>query len=249
MRHVTLTLTALLLTATRKEATNYYYKSTEPEDFVVGALFSVHQSPHTTVTPSRACGTIWEGPGVQRVEAALQTIDEINSSEELLPNSTMGMLIRDTCWYIPISLEQASYFIKLSVWLDTKYLDQPYPYTRRAADDCDSEQADRKLVAVLGPSATSGVAEVHSLLRLFEIPQVGYDFTGQEIGPRDRNGYYVGILPADQGEARAMVDLVAHFNWTYVSTIYTDGETSFAFFLFIFFAFSIPNYSLWYGLC
>ncbi|CAN7939801.1 unnamed protein product [Ixodes hexagonus] len=214
----------ILLTTTLCGAGNMYYKSVKPEDFLIGALLPVHQSPHTTDIASRACGNIWEGPGIQRLEAALQIIDEINARVDLLPNSTLGIQIRDTCWYPPIALEQASHFIKLSAWLDGEYMDMPYPYKRKDADECDQEEAKRNLVAVLGPSATAGAAEVQSLLRLFKIPQIGYSSTDQELGVRERYGYYVSVVPLDDGEVRAMIDLVERFNWTYVSGVFTDSD-------------------------
>ncbi|CAN7988892.1 unnamed protein product, partial [Ixodes hexagonus] len=214
----------IFLTTTLCGAGNMYYKSAKPEDFLIGALLPVHQPPHTTDIASRACGNIWEGPGIQRLEAALHIIDEINARVDLLPNSTLGIQIRDTCWYPPIALEQASHFIKLSAWLDGEYVDMPYPYKRKDSDECDQEEAKRNLVAVLGPSATAGAAEVQSLLRLFKIPQIGYSFTGQELGVRERYGYYVSVVPLDDGEVRAMIDLVERFNWTYVSGVFTDRD-------------------------
>lgn len=214
----------LLWTATMCGAVNMYYKSTKPEDFLIGALFPVHQPPHTTDTVSRACGNIWEGPGVQRLEAALRTIDEINARTDLLPDTTLGIQIRDTCWYTPIALEQASHYIKLSAWLGSEYVDMPYPYQRKDSDECDQGETKKNLVAVLGPSATAGAAEVQSLLRLFKIPQIGYSFTGQELGVRERYGYYVSVVPLDDGEVRAMIDLVERFNWTYVSGVFTDRD-------------------------
>lgn len=218
------TLFGILLLSARETGTvNFYYKSAEPEDFLIGALLPVHQSPETTKIPSRACGAIWGGPGVQRVEAALQAIDDINSRSDILPNSILGVQIRDSCGYSPIGLEQASRMATLSAWQDTEYLDQPYPYTRRELDECDSEEARNNLIAVIGPSSTSGAADIQSLLVLFGIPHVGYDFTGQDIGLRERNGSYVNIVRTNQAEAQAMVSVVAYFNWTYISTAYTNA--------------------------
>lgn len=40
------------------------------------------------------------------------TIDKINSDETILPNITLGIEIRDSCWYSPIALEQSIEFIR-----------------------------------------------------------------------------------------------------------------------------------------
>ena len=32
------------------------------------------------------------------------------------------------------------------------------------------------------------------------------------------------VVPSDKLQARALLDIVVHYNWTYVSTVYTEGE-------------------------
>lgn len=91
-------------------------------------------------------------------------------------------------------------------------------------EGCEEVDVAKNLVAVIGPLAAAGAAEVNSLLSLFRIPEIGYSFTGQEMGLRGRMNFYVSVVPMDQAQARAMIDLVRHFNWTYVSVMYTDGK-------------------------
>ena len=50
---------------------------------------------------------IREQYGIQRVEAAFMAVDEINNNTSLLPNITLGIEIRDSCWYSSIALEQS----------------------------------------------------------------------------------------------------------------------------------------------
>lgn len=83
-----------------------------PGDLVLGALFPVHHAPGPKQASSRTCGPIREQYGIQRVEAAFQTIDLINKNKHLLPNITLGIEIRDSCWYSPIALEQSIEFIR-----------------------------------------------------------------------------------------------------------------------------------------
>lgn len=203
----------------------FYYKSKAPEDFLIGALFPVHRPPYTRQNISRTCGDTWERPGIQRLEAALHTVDEINARTDLLPNSKLGIQVRDSCWFSPIALEQASHFIQQSAWTDVEYREQPYPYDRPTTEGCEEEDVAKNLVAVIGPLAAAGAAEVNSLLSLFRIPEIGYSFTGQEMGLRGRMNFYVSVVPMDQAQARAMIDLVRHFNWTYVSVVYTEGKS------------------------
>ncbi|XP_075740394.1 metabotropic glutamate receptor 5-like [Rhipicephalus microplus] len=83
-----------------------------PGDFIIGALFPVHQSPDAKNAQTRTCGEVREHYGIQRVEASLHTIDDINCSDTLLPNVTLGIEIRDSCWYSPTALEQSIEFIR-----------------------------------------------------------------------------------------------------------------------------------------
>ncbi|XP_070394751.1 metabotropic glutamate receptor 1-like isoform X2 [Dermacentor albipictus] len=219
-------LLTLALFAARCFSITYYYKANEPEDFLIGALFPVHRPPYTRQNVTRLCGETWERPGIQRVEAALQAIDEINSRDDLLPNSTLGIQIRDSCWFSPIALEQASHYIPLSAWTGAEYQEEPYPYQRRSSEECEEEESRKNLVAVLGPLAAAGASEVNSLLSLFRIPEIGYSTMGQELGLRSRLGFYVSLVPMEQAQARAMVDLVRYFNWTYLSVVYTEGDSS-----------------------
>ncbi|KAK8726660.1 hypothetical protein OTU49_009979, partial [Cherax quadricarinatus] len=61
------------------------------------------------------CGEIREQYGIQRVEAAFMAIDKINEDPRLLPNITLGVEIRDSCWYSSIALEQSIEFIRDSL--------------------------------------------------------------------------------------------------------------------------------------
>lgn len=75
--------------------------------FLLLLTLSYSQHAHT-----RTCNEIREQYGIQRVEAAFMTIDAINNDDTILPNITLGIEIRDSCWYSPIALEQSIEFIR-----------------------------------------------------------------------------------------------------------------------------------------
>lgn len=83
-----------------------------PGDLVLGMLFPVHERPSSKQAQTRTCGTVREQYGIQRVEAAFRTIDSLNSDPTILPNITLGIEIRDSCWFSPIALEQSIEFIR-----------------------------------------------------------------------------------------------------------------------------------------
>lgn len=83
-----------------------------PGDLVIGILVPVHERPSPKQAQTRTCGSVREQYGIQRVEAAFRTIDSINADPNILPNITLGIEIRDSCWHSPIALEQSIEFIR-----------------------------------------------------------------------------------------------------------------------------------------
>ena len=79
---------------------------------MIGALFSIREQPTQRAAQTRTCGEVREQYGIHRVEAAFQTINAINKNPDILPNITLGIEIRDSCWYSTIALEQSIEFIR-----------------------------------------------------------------------------------------------------------------------------------------
>ncbi|KAB7507759.1 Metabotropic glutamate receptor 5, partial [Armadillidium nasatum] len=65
---------------------------------------------------------------------------------------------------------------------------------------------------------------VQNLLQLFRIPQVGYSATSKDLSDKSRFSYFLRVVPSDYYQAQVMVDIVKHYNWTFVSAVYTDGN-------------------------
>lgn len=80
-------------------------------DLVVGGLFPVHQKGEGT----EDCGIINQERGIQRLEAMLLALDEINSSDRILPGIQLGAHILDTCSKDTYALEQSLDFVRASL--------------------------------------------------------------------------------------------------------------------------------------
>lgn len=201
--------------------------ATIPGDIMIGALFSVHHAPGQKQAQTRTCGDIREQYGLQRVEASFQTIDEINRNNSLLPNITLGIEIRDSCWYSPIALDQSIEFIR-----DAIKLTDDVPETNASAvplentHDCPikPQKQLKNLVGVIGPGSSTVTIQVQNLLQLFNIPQIGYSATSRDLSDKSFYKYFLRVVPSDFYQAQVMVDVVRHYNWTYVSTVHTDGK-------------------------
>ncbi|VDN10859.1 unnamed protein product [Dibothriocephalus latus] len=83
--------------------------ATVPGDIILGGLFPVHSSG------AQKCQSLNPERGIQRVEAMLFTLDEINNNPNLLPGLRLGANIRDTCSLGNHALEQSLDFVKTTV--------------------------------------------------------------------------------------------------------------------------------------
>lgn len=200
--------------------------ATIPGDIMIGALFSVHRAPGQKQAQTRTCGDIWEQYGIQRVEASFQTVDEINANRTLLPNITLGIEIRDSCWYSPIALDQSIEFIRDAINMNEDVSSGNATNASSTSSDPDCLKPSKtlkNLVGVIGPGSSTVTIQVQNLLQLFSIPQIGYSATSRDLSDKSFYRYFMRVVPSDFYQAQVMVDLVRSYNWTYISAVHTDG--------------------------
>ncbi|KAM5246607.1 metabotropic glutamate receptor 5 isoform 1-T1 [Ctenodactylus gundi] len=190
-----------------------------PGDIIIGALFSVHHQPTVDKVHERKCGAVREQYGIQRVEAMLHTLERINSDPTLLPNITLGCEIRDSCWHSAVALEQSIEFIR-----DSLISAEEEEGLVRCVDGSSSFRSKKPIVGVIGPGSSSVAIQVQNLLQLFNIPQIAYSATSMDLSDKTLFKYFMRVVPSDAQQARAMVDIVKRYNWTYVSAVHTEGN-------------------------
>ncbi|XP_072472895.1 metabotropic glutamate receptor 5 isoform X1 [Notamacropus eugenii] len=191
-----------------------------PGDIIIGALFSVHHQPTVDKVHERKCGEVREQYGIQRVEAMLHTLERINSDPTLLPNITLGCEIRDSCWHSAVALEQSIEFIR-----DSLISTEEEEGLVRCVDGSSTPFRSKKpIVGVIGPGSSSVAIQVQNLLQLFNIPQIAYSATSMDLSDKTLFKYFMRVVPSDAQQARAMVDIVKRYNWTYVSAVHTEGN-------------------------
>lgn len=79
-------------------------------DVILGGIFPMHEQ--ISRRHNSPCGAVKEEKGMQRLEAMLYAVDEINKSPDLLPNVTLGTLIIDSCSSDTYALEQSMEFVR-----------------------------------------------------------------------------------------------------------------------------------------
>ncbi|KAL3853232.1 hypothetical protein ACJMK2_016788 [Sinanodonta woodiana] len=184
-------------------------------DISLGGLFPVH---HEGVR-NESCGKINHDRGIQRLEAMLFTIDEINKNSTILPGITLGAQIFDTCARGTYALEKSLEYIRgFFSSLDAS------EFVCEDGSKAKAKHHTTPVVGVIGGSYSTVSIQVANLLRLFKIPQISYASTSAALSDKSRYEYFVRTVPPDRFQAKAMVDLVHAFNWTYVSTVASEGE-------------------------
>ena len=169
-------------------------------DVILGGLFPIHMKSQTS---ENECGEFNELTGYQYMEAMMFAIDKINRDPQLLPSITLGAQIYDTCLSKTIAADRAKEFIKMSL---------------------EQDGTRGQLAGVVG-ALTSGVSlVVANFLRVFEIPQISYASTSETLSNKDIYSYFLRTVPPDTFQARAMVDIVKKFGWSYISTVNSYGE-------------------------
>uniref|UniRef100_A0A1B0BVC9 G-protein coupled receptors family 3 profile domain-containing protein n=1 Tax=Glossina palpalis gambiensis TaxID=67801 RepID=A0A1B0BVC9_9MUSC len=188
-----------------------------PGDIILGGLFPVHEKGENS-----PCGAKVYNRGVQRLEAMLYAVDRINHDQNILPNITLGVHILDTCSRETYALNQSLQFVRASLNqnLDTSAFECPNSEKPRLKKDVSAGP----VFGVIGGSYSSVSLQVANLLRLFHIPQISPASTAKTLSDKTRFDLFARTVPPDTFQSETLVDIVKALNWTYVSTIHSEGS-------------------------
>lgn len=123
----------------------------------LGGLFPVHSRG----ADGAPCGDLKKENGIQRLEAMMYALDQINLDELLLPNITLGARVLDTCSRDTYALEQSLTFVQALITKDTSDV-------RCTNGEAPVFVKPEKVVGVVGASASSVSIMVANILRLFQ---------------------------------------------------------------------------------
>ncbi|XP_016139482.1 metabotropic glutamate receptor 1b isoform X3 [Sinocyclocheilus grahami] len=236
MNFIILCLSVLLFCTCPSSAADVHQRSVVPRaasrsvarmdgDIIIGALFSVHHQPAAEKVSERKCGEVREQYGIQRVEAMFYTLDRINADPNLLPNITLGCEIRDSCWHSSVALEQSIEFIRDSL-ISIRDDKDGQKWCVEGNPSAQPPATKKPIAGVIGPGSSSVAIQVQNLLQLFNIPQIAYSATSIDLSDKTLYKYFLRVVPSDTLQARALLDIVKRYNWTYVSAVHTEGYES-----------------------
>ncbi|KAK2582491.1 hypothetical protein KPH14_004793 [Odynerus spinipes] len=218
-------------------------------DVILGGIFPMHEqvwvrSRGAGTIGQSPCGAVKEEKGVQRLEAMLYALDEINANFELLPNTTLGGLILDSCSSETYALDQSMEFMR-SYMNKASSLILHLPSRDISEYKCEDNKPPiymphKPVTGVIGASFSVVSIMVANILRLFkdgkakahgdsfggllQIPQVSYASTSTELSDKSRFEYFSRVVPPDSFQAQAMVEVIHRLGWKYVSTVAVEGD-------------------------
>ena len=168
-------------------------------DIMLGGLFSVHQP-----------GSRFEEVhlrGIGRMQAMIFAIERINNDTSILSNISLGYDIRDYCG----NLSKAARLV----------------YKLLTVNSCVnlSQNATRKkaIVSLIGPYESSTALFIGGFLRMLNVSSISGSATSAELSSLTYDHLF-RTVPSDTFLAKAMVDLVTHFNWSYVAVVGLDDS-------------------------
>nr|XP_053632129.1 metabotropic glutamate receptor 3-like [Cherax quadricarinatus] len=189
---------------------------------LLGALFPIHPSTKDTTTTPR-CTTLMDDDGIQALEALLFTLDEINTTPELLPGITLGTLAMDSCGHPTVALSQTLGFIKGFLAGQNKHHKPEFTCGDGSSPTFRDVQFD-KVVGVIGGQHSSVSVQMASVLRVIEMPQISYQSTSASLSDRERYPFFLRTVPSDSTQVQAILRILKEFDWTYASVVCSKGE-------------------------
>ena len=137
-------------------------------------------------------------------EAIAYAVKTINSNGTFLPGIQLSFEIRDSCERVYTALEQT--FLLLSA--------------KPTADGNTSYGVS----GVVGESESLTSIAIANLLHVFNVPQIDFGATAPSLSDKSRYDYFLRTVPPDNFQARALVDLIEYFGWSFVVAV-NSGDT------------------------
>ncbi|KAK2145674.1 hypothetical protein LSH36_664g01035 [Paralvinella palmiformis] len=172
----------------------------EPGDLLLGAILPIHDYDERD-----PCGNKLRETGVvQHVEALRYAIDLVNRNQSILPGLTLGLVVLDDCATSVTALGQALHFM---------------PIHSTAREEFDFYP----VIGVIGSESSPASVMIANVLGMFGIPQISPTASSDLLSDKERFPYFLRMVPPDRYQVHSIIDLIQHFNWTYISAVYSKG--------------------------
>ncbi|XP_053356956.1 extracellular calcium-sensing receptor-like [Clarias gariepinus] len=181
-------------------------------DLIIGAIFSVHrgteiQSLAYTEKPQPLTCIRIDLREFRLAQTMMFAIDEINKSNTLLPNISLGYRIYDSCLSSLFSMKAAMAFMN--------------GMDMTADDSCSGQPV---VQAIIGESESTPTIALTRTTGPFLIPVVSHAATCECLSNRKQYPSFFRTIASDYYQGRALAYLVKHFGWSWVGAVYSDND-------------------------
>ncbi|XP_051727375.1 extracellular calcium-sensing receptor-like [Ctenopharyngodon idella] len=181
-------------------------------DVTIGGIFAIHRketlpSFEFTQKPQLLSCSSVNLRDYHLAQIMIFAIEEINRSESLLPNVSIGYQIYDTCGS------------RLSTMSATMGLMNGQEFGARHR--CNGQSP---LHAIIGESESSATVILSRTTGPFKIPVISPSATCECLSNRKDYPSFFRTIASDYHQSRALVYLVKHFGWSWVGAVNSDND-------------------------
>ncbi|XP_065199195.1 metabotropic glutamate receptor 8-like [Sycon ciliatum] len=204
---------------------------------VIGALIPLYRTPaqsDNSIVPSLPCSVSTGQIGIQLVESLIQSVEEELVQNALADRLVSAVEIRDTCVSMSYCAKQASHFVSRT------------PHAKRVCSANDSVAArtlppssltpgtsgsqlcagaQSRVPIVIGPSDTTVLKISSDELSANHLPHIGYWESSENDRDTTTDPYLFRTVPSSRYQARALVELLGLYNWSYISVIGSSHDS------------------------
>ncbi|XP_043072465.1 extracellular calcium-sensing receptor-like [Puntigrus tetrazona] len=181
-------------------------------DVNIGALFSVHsieilplfkytQKPHLL-----SCSSV-SLRDFRMAQTMIFAIEEINRSQSLLPNVSVGYRIYDTC-----GSRLSSMSATMALMNGPEFM---------AGDRCNGQSP---IHAIIGETESSATVILSRTIGPFKIPVISPSASCECLSNRKNYPSFFRTIASDYHQSRALAYIVKHFGWSWVGAVNTDND-------------------------
>ncbi|XP_040901799.1 extracellular calcium-sensing receptor-like [Toxotes jaculatrix] len=184
-------------------------------DIMLGAIFSFHTSwkerrdTYMHKPLPLECISL-DFREFQTAQAMLFTIEEINSSTDMLPGISLGYKMYDSCGSIARSVRVS---LALANGNDIVSAPSEAPCTRPA-----------QVQAIIGETSSSPSMGISTVIGPFNIPLISHFASCACLSDKTKYPSFLRTMPSDYYQMTALAQLVKHFGWTWVGAITTNDD-------------------------
>ncbi|XP_053356946.1 extracellular calcium-sensing receptor-like [Clarias gariepinus] len=183
-------------------------------DVIIGASFSIYIHDATqmvsvayTEEPKPLICIRFNLSEFRLAQTMIFAIEEINRSNRLLPNISIGYKIYDNCFSRLLSLKAAMALMN------------------GVEIEADGNCPGQALVqAIIGESESSPTVALTRTTGPFNIPVVSHAATCDCLSNRKEYPSFFRTIASDYYQSRALVYLVKHFGWSWVGAVNSDND-------------------------